>query len=548
MKILLVTEKCSPHETQRDGGARLVDTLRQAFGDVLSIMQFGPQTDTTATWHFGYPSDLANRFERRIINADFIAKQVKAVEKNFTHIIFVHVSMQFGIVNLPLSEKTQVWTFPMFLSTSYIVSGENVPENYQLIERLTLSKSSNIITPSHLEKRQLIDFYSVPEELIYVIPRGIDRKLLLPKTRYLKNFPKFCSVGSIKPQKNTLELIRLFAKINARFPNATLKIIGPIQDAKYYADVCLEIQLQKLGKFIEFTGHISPNKLALSISDSHIHISTSTCETFGRSIFETLASGLPNIARAKNNAAAEFLKHLPYAQFVDDDEQSVNIIDEMLANLSDLSNMALEVGKLYDDEFLSKLLIAKISDTQCIGVSDFDGTLFHKNDDVATIHWINVFKKFPLKVICSARPVNNLLEKLKAYNLKADWIIGYSGSIVTNGTGEIIWQTPIDKKQLINLESLIPQAKRIEFDGQVLQLTAPAESLPKLFGVRIEVYQDIDFISHWEASKLRAIHRLIDYISWSGQVQAFGDGPYDLEFLTYFDGKIITSTTHIDNP
>lgn len=65
--------------------------------------------------------------------------------------------------------------------------------------------------------------------------------------------------------------------------------------------------------------------------------------------------------------------------------------------------------------------------------------------------------------------------------------------------------------------------------------------MPNIFGLNVEVYQNTAFIADWEASKFRAIHRLLSHINWFGNVKAFGDGIYDKEFLTYFDGKLITS-------
>lgn len=547
MKILLVTEKCGPTETQRDGGARLVETLQRAFGDSLMIMQFGPKADSSATWHFDYPFNFPNRFERRLANAPFIAEKVKSVEGDFTHVVFSHVSMQFGLVNLPLREEVQVWTFPMFLTPSYRVSGEVVPESYFDREQLTLQNSNNILTPSHLEKRQLIDVYSIPGERMHVIPRGVDTRFLAPKVRTLHGDPIFCSVGSIKPQKNTLGLIRLFASLKARFPGSMLRIIGPIQDVAYFADVQTEIQNLGLVEGVEWTGYIPPNMLAEAIKDAHLHLSTSTCETFGRSIFETLASGLPNIARTTNNAAAEVLKHLPYARFVDNPIEAVKIIEEMLKNLEKLSSMALEIGSLYDDEMLSQLLVAKICNKDFIVISDFDGTLFHKDDPEKTLRCINTFRTFPKRIICSARPIPDLLDRLKTYNLEVDWIVGCGGSIVTNGSGEIFWHTPLELNDIAHLETILPQSRRIEIEGEVVQLVTPAELIPSLFGVRVEIYQNTAFIAHWEASKLRAVHRLLRHINWLGRVHVFGDGPYDNEIITYFDGILITPAPTSDN-
>lgn len=536
MKVLLVTEKCSRSAVEQDGGARLVETIRKAFGGSLSIMQFGPEANPSATWYFNYPSNRTNRFERRLDNANFIAKQVKEIESDFTHVLFVHVSMQFGIADLPLKHDLQVWTFPMFLTPSYRASGEIVPEKYFETEKRTLVSSKNILTPSHLEKRQLVEIYSVLANRIHVIPRGIQTQLFDPRIRTLYGPPTFCSIGSIKPQKNTWGLIQLFAKAQAVLPGATLQIIGPVQNVEYFTKIESEIHRLKIGESVKFSGYIPPHQLPQAIETAHLHLSTSMCETFGRSIFETLALGLPNVARKRGNAAAEFLEHLPYAQFVDDDQQALRSIEEMLAHLPQLSSLALEIGDLYNDEILSRLLVSKLCSQDVIAISDFDGTLYHKDDPEKTLRCFSAFQRFPKRVICSARPLYDLLNQFKQYDLKVDWIVACSGSVVANGQGELLWVKPLDPNVISYLERQIPESKRIEFEGQVLQITAPASLVPPLFGLRCEVYQGRAFIAPWEASKLRAVHRLLRYIDWQGQVRAFGDSSYDRELLTYFDG------------
>ena len=316
MKILLVTEKYEPEDSKRDGGSRVVTTLKESFGDILSIMQFGTKCNSSATWNFNYPIVLHNRFEQRIANAKFITQQIQNVEKDFTHIFFVHISMQFSIVDIELRDDISIWTFPMFLTPSYQSSDEFVPDQYIKLEKLALAKSNNIITPSHLEKQQLVHYYSIHEDKIHVIPRGIDTNLLTTRIKSSSQNLKLCSIGSIKPQKNTLGLIELFFGIQKKFPAAKLKIIGPVQNEEYYQKLCKRIEELELSTFIELIGYLPPDKLFQAVKDCHIHISRSHCETFGRSIFETLAYGIPNIARKTGNAAAEFLDDKPYARSV----------------------------------------------------------------------------------------------------------------------------------------------------------------------------------------------------------------------------------------
>lgn len=541
MKILLITEKYEPETPKRDGGAKIVSSLKESFGNILTIMQFGSKSYSGAMWNFDYPIVLPNRFEQRLANAKFIAEQIKRVEKDFTHLFFVHISMQFGIIDIKLRNDIVIWTFPMFLTPSYQISGEFITDKYTNFEKLALTKSNNIITPSHFEKQQLINYYSVPQDKIHVIPRGIDINLLMPITKSSNKNLKLFSIGSIKPQKNTLGLIDLFFKIQKKFPKAKLKIIGPVQNEGYYKKVCDRIKELAIDKSVKFIGYLPPDRLFKTIHDCHIHISRSNCETFGRSIFETLACGIPNIARKTGNAAAEFLDNKAYVKFTDDDKEAVTAVSEILDNFSYLSSMALEVGKLYDDKILAKLLIAKIYNKETIAISDFDGTLFHKGDHKRTQRSIEEFKRFPLRVICSARTINDLLYQLKINNLEVDWIIGCSGAIVTDGNGYVIWSVPLMLNEQTAPELFISQTKKIEFGNKLLQVSVPAYLLPpnsKLnnYNLRFEIYENTAFITHQEASKLHAIHKLLRHINWLGQVKVFGNGRYDMEMINYFDG------------
>jgi glycosyltransferase involved in cell wall biosynthesis len=542
VKILLVTEKYEPEVSKADGGSRVVSTLKKSFGDILSVMQFGSSNTEIGTWNFDYDTILPNRFEQRIANAKFITQQIKKVEKEFTHIIFVHISMQFGIVDIKLSEHIIIWTFPMFLTPSYEASGERIPKQYTNLEKLALSKSHNIITPSHFEKKQLINYYSVPSEKIHVVPRGIDTKLLSPRIRLSNNFLKICSIGSIKPQKNTISLVELFFNILKTLPEAKLKIIGPVQNMEYYRMVCKKIsELGINNESIKFTGYLPQDKLFKVVEDCHIHISRSNCETFGRSIFETLACGIPNIAKKTGNAAAEFLYNKPYVKFLDDDGESVYEMIEMLNNLSYFSSMALEVGKLYDDKILGKLLVAKISHKELIAISDFDGTLFHKNDEARTQESIKEFRSFPFRVICTARALEDLLKQLRLHDLEVNWIIAYSGAVIADGKGNVILFVPLKVNDKTAPEIFTKGAKKLKYDNVHLQVSIadnllPHSSILNKYNLRYEIYENTAYIADMEASKLHAIHKLLNHINWSGQVKVFGDGRYDIEMIRYFDG------------
>lgn len=539
MKILLVTEKYNPDETQRDGGSRLVATLKRSLGEKLTIMQFNRNKHYTKNrWNFKYPINLENRFERRIANAEFIAKQVKSVVSDFTHVIFIHVSMQFQCL---LPDGIETWTFPMFLTPSYTMSGEVVPTEYTKMEKMVLLYTKNILTPSYFEKKQLQEYYHITENKIYVIPRGVDRHFFKPILRgFNKKEPLiFCNIGSIKPQKNTLELINLFSSIKNAYPESQLRIIGPIQNQQYCEQVKDKITSLGLSENIELIGHVSPAKLGDLIKDCHINISTSNCETFGRSIFETLASGIPNVTSLENNAAYDFLQNLPYIKFISNNNEAIHAIDEIVSDFSKLSLMASEIGNLYDDKRLEKLIIAKICNNDTLIVSDYDGTLFHKNCKSRTKNYIEKFKQFTSRVLCSARSTEDLLMEMKRYDLELDWIISYSGAVITDGKGNILFINSLSEEEIKKIIDLVPAYQKIIVNGQVIQISTSSKINNSIPGLNIEIYQGISFISNWQSSKLRAICKLLDHINWKGNIKALGDGKYDLEYLRYFDGHLV---------
>lgn len=540
MNILLVTEKYNPGTTERDGGSRLAATLKSAFGDSLKVMQFGDQKTSSATWHFKYPFYDNDRFNRRVKNATFIQEKLHHVIDQFSHIIFIHVSMLFNFARESKNNNVTIILFPMFLSPSYKLSGETIPKQYVTMEHDALTLPNLILTPSYFEKDQLITTFNVSDSLIKVIPRGIDTNYVNSYAKTIEASVNFCSIGSIKPQKNTLELISLFSSIHKAYKNSCLKIIGPIQNEHYFQLVIEKINQLGLKDSIELTGFVKPNDIPNQVKKSHFHLSTSHCETFGRSIFETLALGIPNIVRRKNNAAFDFLCESPFIQFVDNNHEATISLNKMMQNYNTLSKRSTEIGTLFDDKLLSKILAAEISQQKIIAISDFDGTLYHKDCTKRTIQCMKEFSRYPIRVICSARSVDDILKQCQNHNISVDWIIAYSGAVVCDGAGNKCWSIPIDS-DIHEMIRNTAEVEKISFDGDLVQLAVSSSLQHNNYELRAESYSGITFLANVESRKLHAIIKLLNHINHQGRVHVSGDGKYDHEMITYFDGNLVTS-------
>lgn len=540
MRVLVVTEKASSNSTVLDGGASLLSTLRKNFADALAIMQFGPASDTYATWSYAYPKVAGDRFSMRIAHADFIAQRVYQVAEAFDHIIFIHVSMHFGIKSTALPTHVTTWSMPMFLTPSYVLSNEEVPPAYTRLETIALQGIQRIITPSHFEKQQLTNFYKLDPSKIKVIPRGIARSFT-PSKRTLTQQLGFCSIGSIKAQKDTISLVRVFKDIQDTWPNSYLKIIGAVQDQQFYEQVLAEIQKLGLKDVVRICGYCTTERLVELIQDCHIHLSLSRCETFGRSIFETLACGIPNVVLKQANAAYDYLNRKPYIKFVDGPEQYTAAIQEVLAHYKLLSEWASEVHTLYADSILGKILKGAMTSAERMVISDFDGTLYHKDSSTHTAYMMNHFRNYDKRILCSARGLADLLVQNAQYNLKADWLISYSGGVVADGTGKVLWTVPLTDTVVNQITSQYPSCTKITFAGKVLQLVLPQTSAVSIIDVTREIYEKQQYLLNVQASKLGAIVWLLQTIDWEGAIDAWGDGPNDAAWLAYFDGLYVTT-------
>jgi hypothetical protein len=149
------------------------------------------------------------------------------------------------------------------------------------------------------------------------------------------------------------------------------------------------------------------------------------------------------------------------------------------------------------------------------------------------------FKKFTKRIICSARSINDLLHQIKYYDLSVDWIIGYSGAVITDGKGNLLKIFPLDSADIREVEATYSFFESIIYKGEIIQAVVPMNDTPCLKRLRYENYQEKVFISSWEASKLKASLWILKHIKWKGRVVAWGDSIYDKELLTYFNGRLI---------
>jgi hydroxymethylpyrimidine pyrophosphatase-like HAD family hydrolase len=377
--------------------------------------------------------------------------------------------------------------------------------------------------------------YGVPLHITKVIPRGVS-SFYDKSNRGLESGPlEICSIGSIKPQKNTLELISLFAHIKKSQTEATLLVVGPIQNASYFLNVQKKVQKLGLETSVTFTGYVTHDEIKRIIAKSKFHLSATHCETFGRTIFETLSYGILNLLPNHQNCAAlEHLQDSPYCKTYTNKEELLLAIKELTEEYETRSELASETGKTFNEKRLSQLIRAEILEAPEMLVTDFDGTLFHKDDSVRTNKSVDQAKQYEKLIICSARSVKDIRNQLTHLAIRPDWIVGLSGSEIESFDGQFKVCYPLSDSEKNELLNLYPNGILIMSDGLAVQMrTQHAESSLRF---RAEKYDNYTYLHPRRNSKLNAILNILDYLNYSGRIVAWGDGTHDLPYLTYFDG------------
>lgn len=305
-KILLYLGKFPGYGFDIDGGSilarQLINTLKKiCVLDVVFIrknFETFVDSDVRKISYVTYKNADENKFSRRLKNLDSNRKALENF-REYDIVITAHVSKFFGmeIYGSEFWDKTIL--FPMFCTRSYKLAGETVPIAYTDLEHGVIRRVKKIITPSEIEREDLIRDCDCEPSKIKVIPRSLS-PLITRRNGYRIHEPlRLVYIASIKKQKNHLSSLDLLRVLKNMHLEATLHLVFTIQEKTLYEE--LREQMTRTGLESQIVLHeaISQAELAKLLREVDINISLSTWETFGRGIFEGMAAGLPTFVLNK---------------------------------------------------------------------------------------------------------------------------------------------------------------------------------------------------------------------------------------------------------
>jgi glycosyltransferase involved in cell wall biosynthesis len=164
-------------------------------------------------------------------------------------------------------------------------------------------RSARVLTVSEASKRDILEYFDVPQSKIVVIYNAIDERfseepaadeVARVRERYQLNDPFILYAGNIKPHKNLERLIEAFHIIRkGELEYVKLLIIG--DEISKYATLRRAVHRYKLHQHVRFFGFVPDATLAILYRLARVFVFPSLYEGFGLPPLEAMASGTPVI-------------------------------------------------------------------------------------------------------------------------------------------------------------------------------------------------------------------------------------------------------------
>jgi glycosyltransferase involved in cell wall biosynthesis len=218
---------------------------------------------------------------------------------------------------------------------------------WKLKQQLAIKQAHIIATVSDYSKKEIIEYFRLPESRIRVISEAARPVFkVLPKNNgFVPTLAKYelsqteqfaLYVGGISPHKNLNRLIDAFKRVIDARPDKPFKLIlvGDYKDDPFFsAYPALRDQVAALGlqDKVIFTGFIPDSDLAYLYNAATLLVFPSLEEGFGLPAIEAMSCGTP-VAASSTGSLPEVLGSV--GRFFDptDTEQMANVIREIISD------------------------------------------------------------------------------------------------------------------------------------------------------------------------------------------------------------------------
>lgn len=155
------------------------------------------------------------------------------------------------------------------------------------VHRAIIHRLSALVAPTAAMADELERAYGFPCD---VIPTGVDLATFRPMARSSSQRPTFLSLGRLAPEKSVDAVLRAFAHVLQREPDARLVIGGSGPDAASLRSLARGLGIAHA---VEWLGFVPEPDLPRVYASADVFVSASRFETQGLTVLEAMASGTP---------------------------------------------------------------------------------------------------------------------------------------------------------------------------------------------------------------------------------------------------------------
>jgi glycosyltransferase involved in cell wall biosynthesis len=162
-----------------------------------------------------------------------------------------------------------------------------------------MRRANAITAVSKFQARELGKDLALPESEIHVIPNPISPALLqqaLAQPRTEPPKPVVLYTGRIESNKGSLELLQSIDQVAAQFPSVEYLLAGGRHNSIDDRSLATTIGTNGTRKRVQLLGHVPWQDLADLYRRASVFVMPSHYETFGISVIEAMAFGLPVVA------------------------------------------------------------------------------------------------------------------------------------------------------------------------------------------------------------------------------------------------------------
>lgn len=165
-----------------------------------------------------------------------------------------------------------------------------------------IAKKLTVSTPTYLDKSNFLRKFS---DKVVVIPHGVDHDRFSPNVRMGERFKAECGfsestriitfVGRLAPYKGLPDLLKAFSRVLRKIEAVVLVLVGKGAEEKKLKALTFNL---KIHDKVVFTGEVHDEILPnyYRMSDVLVLPSRSNAESFGLSLLEAMACGIPVVA------------------------------------------------------------------------------------------------------------------------------------------------------------------------------------------------------------------------------------------------------------